>query len=142
MPRFSRIAVGLSLFYLLVGFTIGALMLASKAYAFYPTIFVYLPLHVEYLMFGWFLNLIFGVAYWMFPRFTPSRSSMDKPRGFVRAAWVSLLLLNLGLAIYTIGQFVGPTNTVRLVGRLVELAAIASFMVNLWPRVKPMSQPG
>lgn len=142
MTRFSRIAVGLSLFYLLVGFTIGALMLASKAYAFYPSILLYLPLHIEYMMFGWFINLIFGVAYWMFPRFTPSRSTMDKPRGFVRAAWVSLLLLNTGLVIYTCGEFFRATNTVRLVGRLVELAAIACFMVNLWPRVKPMSQPG
>lgn len=142
MPRFSRIAVGASLFYLLVGFTIGAVMLASKGYALYPRIFVYLPLHIEYLMFGWFLNLIFGVAYWMFPRFTPSRSTMDRPRGFVRAAWGSLVLLNLGLAIYTAAQFVGPTNPVRFAGRLVELAAVVSFMINLWPRVKPMSQPG
>lgn len=141
MTRYSRLAIGLSLAYLLVGFSLGALMLASKAYAFYPTIFVYLPLHIEYLMFGWFIHLIFGVAYWMFPRFTPSRSSMDKPRGFVRAAWVSLALLNAGLAIFTLGQFGAPTNTARFIGRIVELSAVGVFLVNLWPRVKPMSQP-
>lgn len=141
MTYYSKITIRLSLLYLLVGFTIGALMLASKAYPFLPWIFNLLPLHMEYLMFGWFIHLIFGTAYWMFPRFTPSKTDMEKPRGFVRAAWISLIMLNIGLLIFTLSYFLNNTFTVRFVGRTIELIAVIAFLVNLWPRVKPMSKP-
>jgi uncharacterized membrane protein YvlD (DUF360 family) len=141
MTRYSSWAIRISLVYLVLGFTLGALMLASKAYVFYPPIFLYLSLHVEYLMFGWFLHLIFGTAYWMFPRFTPSKTDYEKPRGFVWAAWSSLVVLNLGLVLYTLGSFLPWSETLRMVGRVVETGAVILFLINLWPRVKPMSEP-
>lgn len=94
------------------------------------------------MMFGWFINLIFGVAYWMFPRFTPSKSKMEKPRGFVRAAWSSLVVLNAGLVIFTLSAFIPYRPSLKLTGRLLELGGTLLFMVNLWPRVKPMSDYG
>lgn len=141
MTYYSKLAIRLSLVYLLVGFTIGALMLASKGYSFFPWVYNLLPLHMEYLMFGWFIHLIFGTAYWMFPRFTPSKTNMEKPRGFVRAAWVSLGLLNVGLFVFTLSYFLDETFTVRFIARTIELLAVVAFLINLWPRTKPMSQP-
>lgn len=141
MTRYSSLAIRISLVYLVVGFTLGALMLASKAYVFFPSIFLYLSLHVEYLTFGWFLHLIFGVAYWMFPRFTPKKTDYDKPRGFVWAAWASLGVLNLGLLLYTLGSFLAPAELLRTTGRAVETGAVILFLINLWPRIKPTSQP-
>lgn len=142
MTGYSRWAVRVSLGYLLVGFTIGALMLVDKGFNFFPNVIRLLPLHMEYLMFGWFIHLIFGVAYWMFPRFTPSKTDMDHPRGFVRAAWGALIVLNIGLLIFTASYFTTYTARLRLTGRLFELVAIICFMINLWPRVKPISKPG
>lgn len=137
MTRFSKWAVRISLIYLVVGFTIGALMLSNKGFAFYPAVIQYLPIHIEFLMFGWFVHLIFGVAFWMFPRFTPKETGL-RPRGFVRAAWVALIVLNLGLLLFALGQFTQSTMWFLFAGRTLEVVAIISFFVNIWPRVKPM----
>lgn len=139
MTRFSKWAVRLSLIYLVIGFSIGALMLTNKGFSIYPRVVLLLPIHIEFLMFGWFIHLIFGVAYWMFPRFTPKETGL-KPRGFVRAAWASLGLLNLGLAVFLLGQFFTATLMIRFVGRTLEFLATLAFFVNIWPRVKPVKQ--
>jgi cbb3-type cytochrome oxidase subunit 1 len=139
MTDYSCWAIRLSLIYLLIGFTIGAGMLISKAYGILPIFYSFLPVHKEFLLFGWFLNLIFGTAYWMFPRFTPKKSTMDYPRGFVWAAWSALIILNLGLAIFVLGGFVNATYRIRFVARLFEASGVILFLINLWPRVKPMS---
>jgi uncharacterized membrane protein YvlD (DUF360 family) len=141
MTRYSSWAIRISLVYLVLGFTLGALLLASKVYVFYPPIYLYLSLHVEYLMFGWFLHLIFGTAYWMFPRFTPRKTDYEKSRGFVWAAWASLVVLNVGLVLYTLGSFLPWSETLRVAGRVVETGAVVLFLINLWPRVKPVSEP-
>jgi len=139
MTDYSQWTIRVSLVYLLAGFTIGALMLADKGFPIYRNVVRLLPLHMEYLMFGWFIHLIFGTAYWMFPRFNPTKTTMDKQRGFVRAAWFSFVLLNLGLGVFTLSYFVHAVYETRLIARILELIAVLSFMFNLWPRVKPMS---
>jgi hypothetical protein len=116
-------------------------MLTSKAFAVFYKIFNLLPIHREYLMFGWFINLIFGVAYWMFPRFTPGKSDMDKPRGFVWAAWGALIVLNIGLVVFTVAEVVEATFLLRFIARSLEITAILLFAINLWPRTKPISEP-
>lgn len=137
MTRYSKWAVRISLVYLIAGFSIGALMLSDKGFTVYPAVVKLLPIHIEFLMFGWFVHLIFGVAYWMFPRFTPKETGL-RPRGFVRAAWASLVILNLGLVLFATGQLTHSTLWYRLAGRGVELVAVVCFFVNIWPRVKPM----
>lgn len=137
MTRYSKWAVRISLIYLVIGFSIGAVMLSDKGFTIYPPVVKLLPVHIEFLMFGWFVHLIFGVAYWMFPRFTPKETGL-RPRGFVRAAWVALVVLNLGLIVFAFGQLAHATTWFRFVGRSLELAAIVAFFVNIWPRVKPM----
>ncbi|MFB6347093.1 MAG: hypothetical protein ABEK50_15325 [bacterium] len=140
MTRFSKWAIRLSLGYMLIGFTIGGLMLANKGFLILPSVPLYLPVHIEYMMVGWFIHLIFGVAYWMFPRFTPKETGL-RPRGFVRAAWGSLLLLNIGLVIFTTGQLVTDKLWFRFLGRSFEVIGTLAFFVNLWPRIKPVKKP-
>lgn len=140
MTTYSKWTIRVSLGYLLAGFTIGTLMLINKGFFFYPTVVRLLPLHMEYLMFGWFIHFIFGTAYWMFPRFTPDRSEMDHPRGFIKGAWTAFFLLNGGLLVFTASYGLASTFVWRFIGRLLELSAILTFILNLWPRTKPISR--
>ncbi len=137
MTAYSVWAIRLSLVHLLVGFSLGALMLIAKGPGWFAWSMRYLPVHMEVLLMGWFLNLIFGVAYWMFPRFTPAKTGLPT-RGYQRAAWLALVLLNAGIGLFVLGHTLHPSVGVRLAGRLLEAAAVLAFLVNLWPRVKPV----
>ena len=40
------------------------------------------PVYIHLLVFGWLTQLIFGVVFWMFPKF-----SVEKPRGSETLGW-------------------------------------------------------
>ena len=52
------------------------------------------PVYFHLLMVGWVTQLIFGVAFWMFPRY-----SKEKPRGREGLAWAMYASLNAGLLL-------------------------------------------
>src|SRR5512141_1428250 len=94
MPRLSVWFVRLSLIYFLLGFTFGALLLAQKGISYFPPIWSLFPIHMEFLLIGWFAQLAMGVAFWILPRF-----SKGSPRGNVSLIWLSFALVNVGLII-------------------------------------------
>jgi hypothetical protein len=90
---------------------------------------------IHLLTVGWLLQLIIGVAYWMFPRH-PTKP----PRGDVRYGWWAFGLLNLGLALRVIGEpwrlgWDGPALPLVLAA-LCQLAGIGSALLLLWPRIR------
>ncbi len=130
MPKLSRLFVRTALAYLVAGFTAGALMLANKGVALHPFLWRLLPLHVEFLLVGWTVQFIFGVAFWILPRFGTSRG----PEGVV---WLSYGLLNAGVLLAGVGGLLAGSPWPVLAGRLAEMGAIGAFVVNMWPRIKP-----
>lgn len=129
MPRLSVWFVRTSLLYLLVGFFFGALLLAQKGIPFYTPIWYLFPLHMEFLLVGWLIQLAMGVAFWIIPRF-----SSGSPRGPVALAWVSFALLNTGILIGIL-QYWFPDTV--LLGRVAEVAAGFLFVFGSWQRIKP-----
>ncbi len=95
------------------------------------------PVYIHLLVFGWLTQLIFGVAYWMFPKY-----SSEKPRGSDRLGWWTYGLLNTGLLLRAIAepvQSVQPnpvTGWMLVLAAIIQLSAGAAFVVNTWPRVK------
>ena len=57
------------------------------------------PVYIHLLVFGWLTQLIFGVVFWMFPKF-----SAEKPRGSETLGWWTYALLNIGLLLRAIGE--------------------------------------
>jgi hypothetical protein len=134
MPRLSVWYVRISLLYLAFGFTLGALMLWHKAYPLHPLLWRVLPMHMEILLVGWFVNLALGVAFWILPRW-------QTQRGDVRPAWAALVLLNLGVWLVALAPWIGG-NGATLAGRTLEALGAAAFALHAWPRVKPwVEQP-
>lgn len=90
---------------------------------------------VHLLTVGWLLQLITGVAFWMFPR-----HPTVPPRGDARPGWVALGLLNTGLALRIIGEpwrltAGGPLWPVAL-SAILQLLAVAIIVRLLWPRIR------
>jgi cbb3-type cytochrome oxidase subunit 1 len=116
-----------SLIHLVIGVTLGALLLADIGLPGGPPrwLAALRPLHVEVLLFGWVVQLVMGVALWIFPRFGVPRSSHGRPA----LAWAAFALLNAGVVL------VGLTPAV-FAGRLAEVGAAGAFAANLWGWVR------
>ncbi len=129
MPRLSVWFVRASLIYFLLGFTFGALILAQKGISYSPSVWILFPIHMEFLLIGWFAQLAMGVAFWILPRF-----SSGPPRGNVSLVWISFVLINLGILSSVLSLWF---SAALLIGRAAEASAGILFAIGLWRRVKP-----
>lgn len=129
MPRLSVWFIRASLVYLLLGFLFGALLLAQKGIPYFTPVWYLFPLHMEFLLVGWLIQLAMGVVFWVIPRFSSGSS-----RGPVGLVWVSFALLNAGILIGILQYWF---SEVVLIGRIAEVAAAVLFIVGSWRRVKP-----
>lgn len=136
MPEISVYFIRTSLIYLVFGFTIGALMLINKAFPIDVRIWGLLPLHIQVVLFGWTIQLIFGVAYWIMPRLE------NKQYGKTELAWFSYLALNTGLLLTVITyvmKYFGVNikfNYIYLISLVFTFTAILSFAIYIFPRVR------
>lgn len=125
MPRVSAWLLRASLVHLVLGFTVGALLLAEKGLTFAPSVWRLRAAHIEVLLFGWVVQLVLGVALWIFPRSRLSGSGA----GGDSLPWSAFLLLNVGVAAVAGGLELG--------GRIAELAAVGAVAAGLWRRARP-----
>lgn len=133
MPRLSCWFIRSALLYLATGFTLGALLLSNKGIPYAPGIWQLLPLHIEFLLHGWLIQLAMGVAFWILPRF-----SKGATHGNEQLVWASWALVNLGILLVISGNLVAlPGFT--LAGRLAELIGVVCFVLGSWKRVKPLT---
>jgi hypothetical protein len=81
--------------------------------------------------------LIFGVALWMFPKY-----SSAKPRGHEWLGWATFILLNAGLILRVIFEPLHsrvPTTLsswMLVVAALLQWLAGLAFVANTWTRVR------
>ena len=99
------------------------------------------PVYIHLLVVGWITEMIFGVAYWMFPK-----HSKERPRGSDLLAVASYALLNIGLLCRVLGE---PAQTLHPRAALGALLAVSAalqwlggiaFVLNTWPRVKQIER--
>jgi hypothetical protein len=131
MPRLSTWFVRASLIYLALGFTLGALMQTNQALNFSPYMARLLPVHIEVLLMGWFIQLAVGVAFWILPRW----SSNPHPRGNEQLVWLAFGLINLGIWLIIV-EAITSWSILTLVGRLAELGGVSAFVIASWKRIK------
>lgn len=131
MPRLSVIGIRLALLYFLFGISAGALLLIHKAFPLHPALWALLPLHMEFLLYGWVVQLVFAVAYWIFPRF------LNEPkRGNPILAGAALVLLNAAVLALATAALAGWPG-IQLPARLAQAAAAVLLAASLWQRAKP-----
>jgi cbb3-type cytochrome oxidase subunit 1 len=130
MPRLSQWIVRAALLYLLLGFTFGGLLLTHKGVPLHPALWSLLPAHIEFLLMGWIVQLTFGVAFWILPRY------WTKPRRpNERYAEVAFVLLNLGIWLVLVGTTLRAGRGPLIAGRGLEIAAILFFALHSWKRI-------
>ena len=137
MPRVARWFIKAGLVYLVLALLAGVLIQARAVVDLPGWVAGLRPVHIHLLVVGWVTQLIVGVGYWMFPKF-----SRERPRGSETGAWITFVLLNTGLILRVIGE---PLNAVRSdlgAGLVLALSALLqliggwAFVAAVWPRVK------
>jgi hypothetical protein len=137
MPSLTRWYLKTALVYLVLALAAGVL-LASRGLVAWPAAISGLsPVYFHWLMVGWVTQLIFGVVFWMFPK-----QSASRPRGSEALGWATYALLNLGLALRSIGEPWLAAAPGTLPGALLALSAVLQwlaglgFIANTWGRVR------
>ncbi|MEZ4641730.1 MAG: hypothetical protein R3E31_03135 [Chloroflexota bacterium] len=130
MPRLSQWIIRAAFIYLLLGFTVGALLLSHKGVPFHPALWSWLPAHIEFLLMGWIVHLTMGVAFWILPRYWKSPRRPNEI--YVQIAFI---LLNLGIWLVVAGTTFRAGQWVLLTGRIIEVSAIIFFALHSWKRI-------
>lgn len=133
MPKLSVWFARAALLHMGIGFLFGALLLCHKGIPIYAWTWRLLNPHIELVIFGWTMQFVMGIAFWILPRF-----SGEGRYGRVVLGWWSFALLNAGIIATSLGQWFA-LPTLPIVGRLLTLSAVVLFAVMIWPRVKPLS---
>lgn len=134
MPRLSVWMLRTALLALLAGTALGAWLLATEPA--YDVVRAALrDVHLTLLLFGWLVQFVLGVAYWMLPRYPRAPD-----RGPAWAGWAAYAALLAGLGLGLLGVFL-PAYGLAPVGRLLLAGAAFTFVVLLWGRAKPFGTP-
>ena len=131
MPKLTVWFVRTALAYLSIGFLAGAVLLINRGVPIGAPVARLLPLHIEFLLMGWMVQLALGVAFWILPRF---RTGPERGREGI--AYLSYVLLNLGVVVAGFGPWFGWTSAAPLLGHTAQGIAAAAFALHAWPRVK------
>lgn len=137
MPPLSRWYIKAAMIYLVAGLLVGALQALQQPWHLPAVLAAAGPASVHMLVVGWITQMIFGVAYWMFPKDTA-----ETPRGNNAIAVATIVLLNAGLLLRVVVEPIRAWRPEALPGWLLALAGVAQalaglgFTINTWPRVK------
>src|SRR5438067_1536503 len=97
MPTVARLFVKASLVWMVLGVTLGGWLLLWPWVSGQAVAYPWSIVHAHILFVGFLMNMVMGVAYWMFPRprLVPRREELSA---------AALILMNLGLALRVIGE--------------------------------------
>lgn len=136
MPPLTRWFVKTAFAYLALALLTG-LLLALQSTLELGSLSGLFPVYIHLFALGWLTQLIFGIVFWMFPKY-----SNDQPRRSESLGWWTYGLLNSGLILRAIAE---PIQTAQpdpyagwalVLSALLQFLAGLGFVLNSWGRVK------
>lgn len=137
MPTLTRWYLKTALLYLILALGLGMVLAARGVWPLPSFLNTLTPVYLHLFVVGWLTQLIFGMAFWMFPK-----ASATRPRGDERLAWATYALLNIGLGLRAVSEGFATLEPQTLwgwwlaLGAGLQWAAGLLFIYSIWPRVK------
>jgi hypothetical protein len=132
MPKLSVWLVRAAFIHMGTGFLFGSLILYHKGIPIFDWAWRLLNPHIEVMIFGWTMQFVMGIAFWILPRF-----GGDRRYGKTVLGWWSFGLLNLGVLLTVIGGWFAH-DLFSLAGRFSTLSGVVVFVILIYPRIKPL----
>jgi len=145
MPRETRLFVKTGMLYLGLTFAFGAVLTVLEAIG-RPAPFIVTVEHGHLGFVGWLVNVVIGVALWMFPLDRVSFPATQGRYTLAGTGWC-YVLLNVGLPLRIIsepwvqsggGAFAG---SLLVVSGIMQLCAVLIFISIAWRRVRAPARP-
>jgi len=137
MPPLTRWFIKSAFVFLMVALALRILQAIPALAQSVPFLSALGPVYFHLFLVGWVTQLIFGVVFWMFPKF-----SMERPRRSENLGWVTFWFLTTGLVIRVIAEPMNSLEPGSTWGWLLVLSALLQwlagmgFVINSWVRVK------
>jgi hypothetical protein len=137
MPTLTRWYVKSALVFFIAALFIGLAQSVGGFLGGSPLLSALGPVYFHLFMVGWITQLIFGIVFWMFPKY-----SLERPRGSERLGWGVFILINAGLVLRAFGEPLNSLSPGSIWGWLLGASAIfqwlagLGFVANTWARVK------
>lgn len=137
MPQPSLWFVRSGMLCLALALLLGLVQMAAQAFGGAALFAALGPVVLHLFVVGWVTQLIFGVAYWMFPRY-----SRELPYGSARLAWFTFFALNLGLLLRVFAEPLhtmtrsAPWGWLLATSAVLQWASAVAFVLNTWSRVR------
>ncbi len=137
MPPLTRWFIKAAFISLTLAFLVRAGMAALPLWQLHALAGALAPAFLHLFMWGWVTQMIFGVAYWMFPKF-----SREQPHGHEGLWLAAFWCFNIGIILRVIGEPLHLLRPEALWAWLTILAAALqwfagmAFVFNTWRRVK------
>lgn len=136
MPSLARLYIKTSLIYLGAALLTALVMAAGPPAGLTATFALWQP-YLHLFVVGWLTQLIFGVAYWLFPRY--SRADPFGRSGLAVAAYA---LLNVGLVLRVVAEpglawtAAAAWSWALVASAALQWAGVVAYAVYIWSRVK------
>lgn len=88
------------------------------------------PVTIHLLVVGWLTGTVFGVAYWMFPKY-----SKASPRGPRAVTLPTFVLFQAGMVLRVLGE-PHAVPVLLVMAAVCQWLAALGFVATIWPRVK------
>ncbi|MCC7119067.1 MAG: hypothetical protein IT310_11120 [Anaerolineales bacterium] len=130
MPLLTRTLIKTGMICLILALILGIALALGATNGLFPA-------YIHLLVFGWITQLIFGVVFWMFPKY-----SLEQPRGSEALGWWMYALLNSGLLMRAALEPIQATRPNAFSGWALVLSAALQFasgvlfVINSWKRVR------
>ena len=137
MPPLTRWFIKAAMVALILAFVSRALISLLPLWGLQAGAAALAPVFLHLFMWGWVTQMIFGVIYWMFPKY-----SRDAPHGHEGLWLATFWCFNIGLALRVIGE---PLHLLRpealwawltIAAAMLQWLAGIIFVANTWGRVK------
>src|SRR3972149_4922325 len=119
MPLLTRLWIKTALVYFVLELLLGILLTGQSAGIIRLPMQGLFPSYIHFLAVGWVSQLIIGVVFWMFPKYT-----QEKPRRSDALGWLTYISLNLGLALRLVGEPLHATTNAAWAGWLMAGSAL------------------
>jgi hypothetical protein len=137
MPLLTRWMIRASFVYLILALLVNLLQQAVQVGGLRIPIYSasFGPVFTHLFLLGWVTLLIFGVVFWMFPKY-----SRALPRGSESLGWLTFAAINTGLVLRVMGEMWNAPayglGWLLVASAVLQWVGGLSFVLNSWPRVK------